>query len=128
MKIGDKVTVEKIFDQSDVLLYTGLSKDTNPIHYDKNYSKKTIFGNNIVPGLLVAGLFGGLLGSKLPGKGTIHLGQSLKFKNPIYINEKIKAEIEIINIRKDKPIITFKTICYKKDNKIAIEGEAVVKI
>ncbi len=128
MKIGDKVTIEKAFNQADILLYTKFSEDTNPIHFDKDYSKKTIFGNNIVPGLLVASLFGGLLGSKLPGEGTIYLGQNLKFRNPVYINEKIKAEIEIIHIRKDKPIITFRTICYKKNNKIVIEGEAIVKI
>ena len=127
IKIGNKVSIKKYFTERDVFEYLKLSGDSNPIHYDKEYAQKTPFKFCIVPGILVGSLFGGLLGSQLPGRGTIHLGQTLNFKNPVYINEEITAIIEVIKTRDDKPIITFKTVCFKNNGEIAVEGEAVVK-
>lgn len=127
-KLGEKAKVSKKFTEQEVNEYTKTSGDTNPIHHDHSYAEKTIFKKTIVPGLQVASLFGGLLGSELPGEGTIHLGQTVSFKRPIYINEPVMAEIEIVHIRSDKPIITFKTKCYNSKNEVAIEGEAVVKV
>ena len=126
LNIGDSAEIEKQFSQEEVNAYTKSSNDTNPIHYDKNYAGQTFFKEPIVPGLLVASLFGGLLGTHLPGQGTIHLGQDLNFKAPIYIDEKVKAEIKIIQIREDKPIITFSSVCIKENGETAITGKSVV--
>jgi len=126
LKIGDAVSVKKIFSQEEVLAYARSSGDTNPVHFDIEYAAKTTFKDPIVQGLFVASLFGGLLGSKLPGKGTIHLGQTLQFLKPIYVNEEIEATIRIISIRSDKPVITFQATCIKENGDIAITGEAVV--
>jgi len=128
IKIGDTAIMKKAFTEDEVRLYANISNDSNPIHLDKEYAKSTIFKERIVHGVLVGSLFGGLLGSKLPGIGTIHLGQTMNFKKPIYINEEVKATIEVIDIRKDKPIITLKTVCYNSNDEISIEGEAIVKI
>ena len=128
LKIGDRAIIKKAFTEDEVKFYANISNDSNPIHLDKEYAKSTIFKERIVHGVLVGSLFGGMLGSKLPGTGTIHLGQTMKFKKPIYINEEVKAIIEVIKIREDKRIVTFKTICYNSSNEIAIEGEAVVKV
>ncbi len=127
VKIEQKAQISKVFDENEIFGYTKSSVNTNPIHHDIEYAKTTIFKKRIVPGLQVASLFGGLLGSKLPGEGTIHLGQTLAFKKPIYLDEEVLAIIEVVNIRSDKPIITFKTTCYNSNNEIAIDGEAVVK-
>jgi enoyl-CoA hydratase len=126
LSVGSEVSIKKIFTQEEVLEYAKTSGDANPVHFDKEYAKMTPFGKPIVHGLLVASLFGGLLGSKLPGKGTIHLGQTLKFIKPVYVNEEVIAKIEIISIRSDKPIITFDVTCTKEDGEVAITGEAVV--
>ncbi len=126
--IGEKVSIRKAFNEYDVRSYAILSGDTNPIHLNEDFAKSTPFGSTIVHGILVGSLFGGLLGSKLPGKGTIHLGQTMYFKRPIYVNEEVLAEIEVVKIREDKPIITMRTIVYNSKNEIAIEGEAVIKI
>lgn len=128
IKLGQKVQISKSFSEEEVLYYIKTSGDTNAIHHDIEYAKTTIFKKRIVPGLQVASLFGGLLGSKLPGEGTIHLGQTLFFKKPIYLYEEILAIIEVVNIRSDKPILTFKTTCYNSNNELAIDGEAIVKI
>jgi|TARA_B100000959_G_scaffold283130_1_gene351275 acyl dehydratase len=77
--------------------------------------------------MLIASLFSGLLGEKLPGKGTIYLGQTITFLKPVFIDEEVTASVEITHIRKDKPIYTLKTICETNLNGIVIKGEAVVK-
>lgn len=127
IKIGDKASIKKAFNENEVIQFSKVSNDSNPIHFDEAFAEKTIFNKNIVQGMLVASLFGGIMGSKLPGEGTVLLGQNLIFKRPVYVGEQITAIIEVIKIREDKPIITFKTICIKSSNEIAIEGEAVVK-
>ena len=126
--VGQSVLIEKIFTEQDVKYYSEkISVDVNPIHYDKAIALQNGFEACLVPGLIVSSLFGGLLGSKLPGKDTIHLGQTCKFIKLVYVGEEVKAVIEIIAIRADKPIITFSTVAYKENGEIAIEGEAVIK-
>ena len=126
IKVGDTASVTKAFSQEEVTAYAKSSLDNNPVHYDLDYASKTFFKKPIVHGLFAAGLFGGLFGSKLPGRGTIHLGQELKFTKPVFVGEAVTAKIEIISIRDDKPIITFNCVIFKEDSSIAIEGKAVV--
>ena len=128
LKIGDKTMLNKTFSEKEVEEFAKVSTDDNPIHLDKEYAASTVFGQRIVHGLLVSSLFSGLIGGKLPGHGSVYLGQTLSFKAPVYINEEIKVSVEVIKIREDKPIITLKTLCIKIDGTVAIEGEAVVKI
>jgi 3-hydroxybutyryl-CoA dehydratase len=126
IKVGDEASFKKIFSQEEVLAYSKSTMDQNPIHYDEAYSKKTCFKKPIVHGLFASSLFGGLLGSTLPGKGTIHLGQHLSFIKPVFVWEEVTALIKVVSIREDKPVITFKCILFKADSSIAIEGEAIV--
>jgi len=128
LKVGDKATVVKIFTDEDVLDFSNLSLDKNPIHLDQSFAEKSIFGKKIVHGMLVASLFSGLLGMKLPGEGSIYLGQSLSFTAPIYIGDKVTATVEIIKIRPDKPIVTLRTFCVNSEGLVVVEGEAVVKV
>jgi enoyl-CoA hydratase len=127
--VGQKATYKKSFSKEEVSFYCQkLSIDNNPIHYDREFAAKTKFGRCIVPGIMVTSLFGGLLGSTLPGNGTIHLGQTSNFVAPVFIDEEVEAIIEIIAIRADKPIITFSTKVFKPDGQLAIDGQAVVKV
>ena len=127
LKIGDRASIIKRFVEEDILIFSELSQDKNPIHLDSNFASKTNFGRQIVHGMLIASLFSGLLGEKLPGKGTIYLGQTITFIKPVFINEEVTASVEIKYIRKDKPIYTLKTICETKLNGIVVDGEAIVK-
>ena len=127
LKIGDRASIIKRFVNEDILIFSELSQDKNPIHLDAKFASKTNFGRKIVHGMLIASLFSGLLGEKLPGKGTIYLGQTITFIKPVFINEEVTASVEIKYIRKDKPIYTLKTICETKLNGIVVDGEAIVK-
>ena len=102
--------------------------DNNPVHLDEEYAKKSIFGERIVYGYLTASLFSGIIGSILPGAGSIYLNQSMNFRKPVYHNELITATCTITHIREDKPIVTLETICRNEKNEIVIDGTALIKL
>lgn len=126
IQIGDIASISKIFSETDVQQFATLSEDRNPVHLDEEFAKNTIFKQRIVHGMLSASLFSGLLGEQLPGKGTIYLGQNLKFAAPVPIDDEVTATVEVVHIREDKPIATLRTICKDSKENIVIDGEAVV--
>ena len=128
LQVGDKATLSKMFTEEEVFQFAEISTDKNPLHLDKDFCKSSIFGQRIVHGMLVASLFSGLIGMKLPGVGSIYLGQNLNFKAPVPIGERVTATVEIIKIREDKPIVTLRTVCIDQEGTVVIEGEAVVKV
>ncbi len=127
LKIGQKASVQKTFTAADVTAFAGISLDVNPIHMSDKYAEGTIFGKRIVHGILTSGLISAVLANKLPGPGTIYLGQELKFTSPVYLGDDITAEVEIVEIREDKKIIKLDTTCYNQDGKKVITGLATVK-
>ena len=124
--IGQTASITKRFSEADVKNFAELSQDFNPIHLDADYAAASPFGQQIVHGMLVSSLFSGLLGKHLPGEGTVYLGQNLKFKKPVFIDQEVTATLEVIKVRDDKPIITLSTSCTNDQGEIVIEGEAVV--
>lgn len=128
LKVGDKASRTKAFSPEEVTRFATMSTDTNPIHLDEDFAAASVFGGRIVHGMLVASLFSGILGAELPGEGTIYLGQTLNFKAPVPIGEKVTATVEVTHIRPDKPIVTLRTVCTNAAGEIVIDGEAVVKV
>jgi len=127
LKIGQKASVQKTFTAADVTAFAGISLDVNPIHMSDGYAKNTIFGKRIVHGILTPGLSSAVLAKKLPGPGTIYLGQELKFTAPVYLGDDITAEVEVAELREDKKIVKLHTTCYNQDGKVVISGLATVK-
>lgn len=124
-KVGHKASVTKTFSEDDVVSFSLLSGDENPIHFDQKYASRSKFKKRIVQGPFVAALFGGVLGSEVPGPGTIYLNQNTNFKAPVFIGDTVKAHVEIISIRKDKPIIKLRTWATIKEV-IVLDGEATI--
>ena len=127
LKIGQKASVQKTFTAADVTAFAGISLDVNPIHMSDKYAEGTIFGKRIVHGILTSGLISAVLANKLPGPGTIYMGQELRFTAPVYLGDDITAEVEIVEIREDKKIIKLSTTCTNQDGKPVITGLATVK-
>lgn len=125
-KLGDIARLTKQFSMDDIQKFADITGDDNPVHLDEEYAKNTRFKGRIVHGILVSGLVSAVLGSKLPGYGTIYLSQSLKFLKPVKVNEAITAEVEVIDINIEKNRLTFKTRCYNQANIDVIIGEAIV--
>ena len=89
----------------------------------------TRFKKPIIHGALTSSLFSGLLGQSLPGRGSIYLSQSTKFKAPAYVNTPLTASVEIVQLRADKGIVILKTECVNADTQaLLITGEAVVMV
>ncbi len=124
LKLGMKSSITKTITETDVILYSGISLDTNPAHLNEEYAKTTMFKKRIAHGMLTAGLISAVLGTKLPGEGSIYLGQELKFKAPVYMGDTITAEAEIIELIDEKNQIVLKTTCTNQDGKVVIDGTA----
>lgn len=127
LQVGQKASIQKTFTSSDVEAFAQVSLDTNPIHLDDEYAKTTVFGRRIAHGILTSGLISAVLANKLPGPGTIYLGQELRFTAPVFLGDTITAEVEIAEIREDKKIIKLNTTCTNQDGKAVITGVATVK-
>ena len=127
LKIGQKASVQKTFTAADVTAFAGVSLDVNPIHMSDKYAEGTVFGKRIVHGILTSGLISAVLANKLPGPGTIYLGQELRFTAPVYLGDDITAEVEIAELREDKKIVKLNTTCYNQDGQKVITGMATVK-
>lgn len=128
LKIGMKDSSTKTITEEDILLFAKVSTDTNPLHIDAEAAKKGIFGKQVAHGILVSGLISAVLGTKLPGEGTIYLGQDLRFRKPVFINDTITAEVEVVELREDKHFVILKTTCVNQDGVEVITGQATVMV
>ena len=126
MKPGDSAEITKTIKQADVDAFADLTGDHNPVHVDEEFAKTTRFGRRIAHGMLTASLISSVLANKLPGKGSVYLGQTLKFVAPVFPGDTITARVTVKEIRADKPIVKLETICINQHDEIVIRGEATV--
>src|SRR5579872_818677 len=89
IKVGDAATLTHALTKKDIMLFAIMSGDVNPAHLDSEYAKKDIFHQIVAHGMWSASFISTILGTQLPGPGTIYLGQSLKFHKPVFIGDTI---------------------------------------
>lgn len=123
IQIGMTASCLRVLTKEDVMRFSNLSGDYNPIHLDEDYAKSTSFGRNIVHGMLPASLFSALFATQLPGPGSIYISQSVVFKAPVFVGDSVQAIVEVISVNKEKRRATFKTTCHV-ESKLVIDGEA----
>ncbi|MGK2893079.1 MaoC family dehydratase [Klebsiella michiganensis] len=124
LTVGQTASFRKTITETDVINFASASGDMNPVHIDKLAGKESIFGDRVAHGLLVSGLISTVLGTRLPGNGTIYLGQEMKFTRPTYIGDTITATVEVENIDHEKNRIRLKTTCTNQDGVVVITGTA----
>ena len=124
--VGQKVVLEKTFTLEEVVAYAGLTGDNNPLHIDAEFAAKSRFGKNIVHGMFVMGVVSKILGTMLPGYGTIYSGQDVKFIKPVYVDEKVFFEVAITEIIEEKKIIYLSTNVLNSKGEYLVEGSARV--
>ena len=126
LNIGDKDSFEKTISESDVYLYAGITGDLNPAHINQREAETTMFKGRIAHGMLTAGFISAVLGMKLPGPGTIYLGQELKFTSPVRFGDTIIAQVEVIEKMDEKNIMKLSTTCTNQDGVVVLKGTATV--
>lgn len=126
--VGQSASISRLFTTKDVEVFSTMCMDTNPVHLNEEYARKSFFGDRIVYGYLTASLFSGVVGSILPGTGSIYLNQNMNFRKPVYHGQLVTATCTITHIRKDKPIISLETICRNEAGEIVVDGTALIKL
>ena len=126
LNIGDKAEISKTVSESDIYQFAGITGDFNPAHVNEEYAKKTFFKTRIAHGILSAGFISAVIGTKLPGTGSIYIKQTLSFLAPVRIGDTITARVEVIEVIDGKNRVRLKTDCVNQEGKQVLEGEAVV--
>ena len=126
--VGQTCSLSKRFTTNEVIEFSKLSLDNNPVHLDEEYAKTTIFENCIVHGFLSGSLISAIIGTMLPGNGSIYLNQNLNFRKPVYHNQLITGRVTVLEILLEKSLISLETICINDNNDIVIDGSALVKL
>lgn len=125
LQIGDSAEFTKTVTEGDVYLYAGVTGDLNPAHINQVASEKTMFKGRIAHGMLTAGFISAVLGTQLPGPGTIYMGQELSFLKPVHFGDTITAKCEVSEIIKDK-IVKLKTTATNQNGELVLDGVATV--
>ena len=125
LTVGQRETFGKTVTEADIVLYAGISGDTNPMHLNEEYAGESMFKGRIAHGMLTASFISAVLGARMPGPGAIYFSQTLKFRAPVRPGDTVTAVCEVTAIDLEKRRVTLKTQCLVK-GKPVIDGEAVV--
>ena len=127
LTVGMTDEYSKTVTERDVMMFADITGDFNPVHVDEVAAAKTRFGGRIAHGMLSAGLISAAIANKLPGPGSIYLGQTLKFTLPVRIGDRVTASIAVAEILTRRRV-RLSTICTNQDGQKIIEGEATVML
>jgi acyl dehydratase len=123
-EIGATAERRRVTRACDVIAFSDMTGDRNPIHYDQDLAARTVFGRLIVQGGVTSGLLNALVAEDLPGPGTVFLGVEWKFVKAVGIGEEIVARAEVVSVREDKPICNLATTVSNSAGEICLSGTA----
>lgn len=127
IEVGMKASYSQTITDADIKAYARISGDHNPVHVDSEYAAESRFGRRIAHGLMSAGFFSAIFGTRIPGPGCVYVSQSLHFLRPVYIGDTVKAEVEVTKVDIAKRHVFFNTICSVQGKKV-ISGAAEIFI
>jgi 3-hydroxybutyryl-CoA dehydratase len=127
LKPGMSASFGKTVTDADIVMFAGISGDTNPVHLDQTFAEQTPFKARIAHGMLSAGFISAVLGTKLPGPGAIYMSQNLRFKAPVKIGDTVTATCTVTEVIPEKRRAVLSTIC-KVGETVVIEGEAMIMV
>ena len=124
-KVGQKAQRSRLVTAHDIELFTEISGDRNPLHYDEEAAKKTRFGGIVVQGGITSAILNAVVAEDLPGPGTVFLQVNWSFKAPVRPGDTITGEVTVTKVREDKPITELETRVLLADGSVVLEGNAV---
>lgn len=123
--VGQTAELTRAVTHDDIVKFTDISGDRNPIHYDENVAKSSKFGEIVVQGGITSAVLNAVVAEKLPGPGTVFLNVNWDFKAPVRPDDTITGRVEVIEARSDKPVTKLRTQVVRDDGTIALDGTAV---
>ena len=123
-EVGAQAARKRVTCSSDIIAFTNMTGDRNPLHYDEELATRSVFGRLIVQGGVTSGLLNALVAEDLPGPGTVFLGVEWKFVKAVGIGEEIVARAEVLSVRDDKPICTLATTIVNAAGETCLVGAA----
>ena len=126
MKVGDSSRRSRRISERDIELFTELTGDRNPLHYDEAAAGRSRFGRLIVQGGVTTGLLNAVVAEDLPGPGSVFLHVDWSFRAPVHPGDEITAEVEVLEVRKDKPLTKLRTTIVNQEGTLVLEGTALV--
>jgi acyl dehydratase len=126
VEVGQRAQRQRVVRARDIELFTELTGDRNPLHYDEARASQSRFGGIIVQGGVTSGLLNAVVAEDLPGPGSVFLHVDWSFRAPVRPGDEITAEVEVLEAREDKPIAKLRTTITNQDELVVLEGEALV--
>ena len=126
MEIGQTARRSRRVTERDIELFTELTGDRNPLHYDAAGASRSRFGGIIVQGGVTSGLLNAIVAEQLPGPGSVFLETRWNYLAPVRPGQTITAEVEVLGSRRDKPVTRLRTTITDDDGVVVLDGEAVV--
>ena len=123
--IGQRAERTRTVLKRDIELFTEISGDRNPLHYDEGLAKETRFGGIVVQGGITSAILNAVVAEDLPGPGTVFLHVDWSFKAPVRPGDEITGRVEVLEVRTDKPITKLRTEVVRDDGTVVLDGEAL---
>lgn len=123
--VGQTARRSRAISAKDIELFTEISGDRNPLHYDEKIAAATRFGGIVVQGGVTSAILNAVVAEDLPGPGTVFLQVNWSFKAPVRPGDTITGEVKITRVREDKPITELDTRVYTDDGTLVLDGNAV---
>ena len=117
----------KTITDADIIIFAGISGDTNPVHLSHEFASETMFEGRIAHGMLTASFISTVIGTKMPGAGCIYVSQNLRFKAPVRSGETVTATCTVTKLIPEKRLIELKTVC-TVSGKPVVDGEATIMV
>ncbi|MES2341324.1 MAG: MaoC family dehydratase [Pseudomonadota bacterium] len=127
LSIGQSAETTRVVTASDVEAFAAVSGDTNPVHLDEDYAKTTTFQTRIAHGMLSGAYISAVIGTKLPGPGSIYLSQSMRFRRPVKLGDAVVTRVTIQALDEARGHATLATVC-QVNGKTVVDGEAVIMV
>ena len=127
LEVGMSASVGKTVTEADIILFAGISGDSNPVHLDEEFASDTMFKGRIAHGMLTASFISTAIGTKLPGPGAIYMKQDLKFLAPVRIGDTARATVTVTGLDGDKNRANLSTVVTVGD-KTVIDGSAMIMV
>ena len=125
-EVGDTARRSRTVSRRDIELFTELTGDRNPLHYDDRVAEATRFGGIVVQGGVTTGLLNAVVAEDLPGPGSVFLHTDWSFRAPVRPGDTITAEVEVLEVRPDKPICRLRTTITNQQGTVVVDGTALV--